>query len=271
MSVTFPVPHPGTKITQQILNALIPSGLFSGMQVFASLVDHGTANGFPSYRRNPEGASKKPKYHNSFSHLGVFIKGSLPLTKVTAGMPPPAFSDLSFSIYGRDVANFYMDRCIAGDEQFLTRGIPRLVVEAYEDPSKMNFDLDEGKRVEELLPRMVTEAEQAWPMGTIIPDPTGPLEWNGMKWRATFPTDHGLKFNLTTGLPELFHYQRYNDAFPLETIVRVKGSGGSSSTGTPRVKSGQELNFIIAVGSCFTVPNQVEAVNSAVAQFVEVK
>lgn len=271
MQVTIPVPHPGTKVSQKLLNDLRTIGVFPGMQLFASLVEHGTVNGFPSYKRNRDGASKKPKYFTSHSHLGVFIKGALPLTQASPGMPPPSFSDFSFSIYSRAVATFYMDRCIAGDEQFLTRGIPRLVLETYDDPGKMNFDLDEGKKVEDLSPRMVTEEEQAWPLGTIFPNPQGAIEYAGMKWTATFPTDHGLKFNLVTGQPEIFHYQKYNEAFPLETIVRVKGSGGGASAGTPRVKTGQEMNFMVAVAACFTAANQVEAVNSAVAQFVEVK
>lgn len=265
MSVTVPVPYPGTSITQQLLNDLRTRGAFIGMQVYASLVEHGTANGFPSYKRNPSGASRKPKYFTSYSNIGVFIDGSLPMD----GQYSSSFSDPSFWIYSNRLAGFYRERIIADDEQFVKLGIPRLVIREFDDPEYMNFDLDDGKGVMDLQSRMVTTAEQPWPFGTIFPDETGPIEIGGVKYRATFPSNHGLKFNLATGLPEIFHYEEYNRANPLETVVRVKGKGGTVS-GSIQVKAG--INLRNSLFPLMMQPNLTDSeFNNAVINLLEVK
>lgn len=271
MQTTIPVPHPGAKITQSILNDLRTLGVFSGMQVFASLVEHGTTNGFPSYKRYPQGTSQKPKYFTSYSPLGVFIEGALPLAKAVPGYPPASLSDPSFNIYSMRVANFYHERCIAEDQEFLTLGIPRLVIRSYPDEGKMNFDMDEGKTVADLTPRTITDVEQAWPLGTIFPYQGGPITYQGWQFKATLPENLGLKFNLSTGLPEIFDYQKYDRAFPLETVVKVKGTGGGTSGGTPTIKAGQEEVFIQSLNAAWWAQNRVSAANDVVKKFVEVK
>jgi len=224
MKVTFPVPHVGAVITQSQLEDLRPRGFFLGMSVFATLVDYGQ----PTF---PQDAAR-PKYFTSLSNLGVFIDGSL----VLDGPYAAAFSDDAFSIYSHALANFYRDRVIAKDQEFRT--IPRLVIRELPDASKLNFAPDIGKDPAALKAgRTVTAAEQPWAFGALLPDPSGPIERGGIKYRAMFPSNHGLKYE--NGLPVAFDYQAYTKAYPLQTIVTV--GGGSSATGTVAVRAGVNL------------------------------
>lgn len=260
MQVTIPVPHPGAKINQDILNKLTTRGVFSGQRVFASLVEYmAPLGGQPQYTIPQDAA--KPKYFFSFSPIGVFIDGSLSLDGIYAS----AFSDESFSIYSKTLADFYRDRIRAKDPEFAT--IPRLVVRPLADFDKLNFAPDIGKDAATLRAgRVVSADEQPWAFGSILPDPTGPIERGGQRFRAMWPSNMGLKYE--NGLPVAFDYQEYDRAFPLTTIVTV---GGGGAAGTARVKAGQEEAFLAAAGAAYFAPDKVAAANNVVKQFVEVK
>lgn len=260
-SVTIPVPHPGAVINHDILDKLYTRGMFNSMRVFASLVEYtAPSNGMPGQSTIPRDAAR-PKYFTSFSPIGVFIDGSLSLDGIYAS----AFSDDSFTIYSKTLADFYRDRVRAKDPQFAT--IPRLVIRPLPDFEKLNFVPDIGKDAEALRAgRTVSSEEQPWMFGSLLVDPTGPIERDGVRFRAMFPSNMGLKYE--NGLPVAFNYQEYDKAFPLVTTVTV-GSGGAS--GKPVVKAGQEEAFIGQVSAAFWAPDKVKAVNNVVAQYVEVK
>lgn len=260
-SVTIPVPHPGATINQPILKRGITRGLYSGQRVFASLVEYmAPSDGGQPQSTIPQDAAI-PKYFNSHSPYGVFIDGSLSLD----GIYTSAFSDESFSIYSKTLADFYRDRVRAKDPEFAT--IPRLVLRPLPDFDKLNFAPDIGKNVDALRAgRVVSANEQPWAFGSIIVDPTGPIERDGVKFRAMWPSNMGLKYE--NGLPVAFDYQEYDRAFPLTTVVSV---GGGAAGGTPKVKSGQEEAFLAAAGAAYFAPDRVLAANNVVKQFVEVK
>jgi len=262
MSVTIPVPHPGATINQDILTRLQTRGLLNGMRCFASVVEYTKpSNGMPGQSTIPQDAAL-PKYFTSFAPIGVFIDGSLSLDGIYAS----AFSDDSFQIYSKTLADFYRDRVRAKDPQFAT--IPRLVIRALPDFDLLNFAPDIGKNEDTLRAgRVVTSTEQPWMFGSLLVDPTGPIEREGVKFRAMFPPNMGLKYE--NGLPVTFNYQEYDKAFPIQTIVQV--GGGGTSTGKPVVKAGQEEAFIGQVSAAWWAPDKVTAVNNVVAQYVEVK
>lgn len=261
MSVTIPVPHPGATINQAILKRGITRGLYNGMRVFASLVEYmAPSDGGQPQSTIPQEAAR-PKYFFSWSPIGVFVDGSLSLDGIYAS----AFSDESFSIYSKTLADFYRDRVRAKDPQFST--IPRLVIRALPDFDKLNFSPDVGGNADALRAgRVVTITEQPWAFGSIIADPTGPIERDGAKFRAMWPSNMGLKYE--NGLPVAFDYQEYDRAFPITTVVSV---GGAPAAGTARVKPGQEEQFLAAAGAAYFAPDRVLAANNVVKQFVEVK
>lgn len=262
MSVTIPVPHPGATINQPIIKRGITRGLYSGQRVFASLVEYmAPSDGGQQQSTIPQDAAR-PKYFASLSPIGVFIDGSLSLDGIYAS----AFSDESFSIYSKTLADFYRDRVRAKDPQFST--IPRLVVRPLPDFDKLNFAPDIGKNADALRAgRVVSADEQPWSFGSILMDPTGPIERDGVKFRAMWPSNMGLKYE--NGLPVAFDYQEYDRAFPLTTVVSV--GGGTATGGTPKVKAGQEEAFLAAAGAAYFAPDRVLAANNVVKQFVEVK
>lgn len=234
MQVTIPVPHPGAVINQSILDLLRIRGMFLGQTVFASLVEYTSpSNGMPGQTTFPTDAAR-PKYFTSLSNLGIFIDGSL----VLDGPYAAAFSDPSFQIYSQRLAEFYRGRVIAKDPQFAT--IPRLVIRELPDANKLNFSLDIGGNADALRKgRTVTAAEQPWSFGFLLQDEVGPIERNGIRYRATFPSNHGLKYE--NGLPVTFDYQAYDKAFPLETIVQVGGGAKGSVSIKPGVNVRQAL------------------------------
>lgn len=258
-SVTIPVPHPGAVINQDILTRLQTRGFFLGQSVFASLVEYmAPSNGMPGQSTIPTKAGL-PKYFTSLSNLGIFIDGSL----VLDGPYAAAFSDGSFSIYSQRLAEFYRGRVIAKDPQFAA--IPRLVIRELPDAEKLNFTPDIGGNADALRKgRVVTAAEQPWSFGFLLQDETGPIERGGIRYRATFPSNHGLKYE--NGLPVTFDYQAYDKAFPLETIVQVGGGGGSK--GTPAIKSG--VNVRQSLLPAMLGPDD-SALAAAVLSIVEVK
>lgn len=259
MKVTVPVPHPGAVINQSILNDLRTRGMFLGQNVFASLLQHGTANGIPGAPGNPSSAAR-PKYFTSYSNLGIFIDGSLSLD----GPFSSAFSDDSFQIYSKTLSDFYRERIIAGDAEFGT--IPRLVIRELPDAMLLNFSLDIGKPVDQLENRTVSTAEQPWAFGSLLVDPTGPIERGGVKYRAMFPSNHGLKFE--SGLPVAFDYQQYSKAFPIQTVVSV--GGGGAKAGVVAVKSG--INLRANLFPLMMQPSLSDAdFDKAVVAFMEVK
>lgn len=271
MRVTFPVPHPGAVINQSLLNQLQTRGFFLGQSVFASLVEYtAPSNGGQPQSTIPTDA-KLPKYFKSLSPLGIFIDGTL----VLDGPYAAAFSDPSFQIYSSRVAEFYRGRVIAGDSAFGV--IPRLVIREIPDYDKLNFYADvkyaadavaSGKPREivesELRQgRVVSSAEQPWSMGFLLPDDTGPIERGGIRYRATFPSNHGLKFE--NGLPVAFDYQKYSEAFPIQTIVTV---GGGGAKGVAAIKAG--VNVRQALLPAMLGPDDA-ALAAAVLNIVEVK
>lgn len=263
MQVTIPVPHPGATINQPILKLGQTRGLYNGMRVFASLVEYMAPSepGAQPQSTIPQDAAR-PKYFSSWSPIGVFIDGSLSLDGIYAS----AFSDDSFQIYSKTLADFYRDRIRAKDPQFAT--IPRLVVRPLPDFDKLNFAPDIGGNAEALRAgRVVSSSEQPWAFGSILLDPTGPIERDGVKYRAMFPSNMGLKYE--NGLPVAFNYQEYDRAFPIRTVVSV--GGGTTTGGTPMVKAGQEEAFLAAAGAAYFAPDRVLAANNVVKQFVEVK
>lgn len=262
MKVTMTVPHPGAVINQSDLEKLRIRGMFLGQQVFASLVEYGQ----PTI---PTDAAR-PKYFTSLSNLGIFIDGSL----VLDGTYAAAFSDPAFSIYSPTLAQFYRDRTIAKDVEFQT--IPRLVIRELPDAGKLNFSPDvqytknavaSGKTVQlaeaELRAgRTVSAAEQPWAFGALLEDPTGPIERDGKKYRAMFPSNIGLKYE--NGIPVAFDYQEYSRAFPLQTIVTVGGGGGAK--GVAVIKPGVDVRQAL-----FTAMLANADLNKAVLDLVEVK
>lgn len=257
MQVTIPVPHPGAKINQEILNKLTTRGVFSGQRVFASLVEYMAPVGGQPQNTIPQDAAK-PKYFYSFAPLGVFIDGSLSLDGIYAS----AFSDDSFSIYSKTLADFYRDRVRAKDPGFAT--IPRLVIRNLPDYDKLNFAPDIGKDPVALRAgRVVTTQEQPWMFGSLLYDPTGPIERGGVRYRAMFPSNHGLKYE--NGLPVVFDYQEYDTAFPIKTTVYV---GEGSAKGAAVIKSG--VNPRAVLFPAMMSPDDA-ALNAAILSLVEVK
>lgn len=261
VKVTVPVPHPGAVINQPLLNDLRTRGMFLGQNVYASLLSHGTANGIPGAPGNPSSAAR-PKYFTSYSNLGIFIDGSL----VLDGPFSSAFSDDSFKIYSKTLSDFYRERIIAKDyAEFGT--IPRLVIRELPEPGLLNFSLDIGKPEDQLENRTVSTAEQPWAFGSLLVDPGGPIERDGVKYRAMFPSNHGLKFE--NGLPVVFDYQQYNKAFPIINTPSV-GTGGGTKTGAVAVKSG--INLRTNLFPLMMQPTMTDAeFEKAVIAFMEVK
>lgn len=263
MQVTVPVPHPGAIINQPLMSELVKRGLFAGIKPFASLVafsDEG-GTGIPG-RHDAARAAKIPKYYISLAKHGIFIDGSLSLDSEYAS----AFSDESFSIYSTTLANFYRGRIIAKDPEFKT--IPRLVIRDLPDYDKLNFDLDEGKDADVLRAgRTVTNVEQAWSFGFLLLDPTGPYEKDGQKFRPTFPSNHGLKYE--NGRPVVFDYQKYGEAFPINTTVSV--GGGTGAAVKALVRAGQATAFLQAAGMAAFGGNHEVAAAKVIADFLEVK
>lgn len=248
MKVTMTVPHPGAVINQSDLEKLRIRGMFLGQQVFASLVEYGQPT-FPT-------DAARPKYFTSLSNLGIFIGGSL----VLDGPYAAAFSDPAFSIYSPTMAQFYRDRVIAKDAEFVT--IPRLVIRELPDAPKLNFAPDIGKDPATLRAgRTVTAAEQPWAFGALLEDPTGPIERDGKKYRAMFPSNIGLKYE--NGLPVAFDYQEYSRAFPLQTIVTV---GGGGARGVAAIKPGVDVRNALMMAMITNAD-----LNKAVLDLVEVK
>ena len=249
MKVTMTVPHPGAVINQSDLEKLRVRGMFLGQQVFASLVEFNQPT-FPA-------DAAKPKYFNSLASVGIFIDGSL----VLDGPYAAAFSDPAFSLYSPTLAQFYRDRVIAKDPEFAT--IPRLVIRDLPDAGKLNFSPDIGKDPATLKAgRMVTAAEQAWAFGALLEDPTGPIERDGKKYRAMFPSNIGLKYE--NGLPVAFDYQEYSKAFPLQYNVSV---GGGTAKGVAAIKAGVDVRQ--ALLAPMLTPGA--DLNKAVLDLVEVK
>lgn len=271
MSVTIPVPHPGAKINQPLLTRLQTSGFFIGQSVFASVVEYTKpSNGMPGQSTIPT-ASTLPKYFDSIADTGIFIDGTLLLD----GPHAAAFSDPSFQIYSPRVAEFYRARAIAKDPAF--RVIPRLVIRAIPEHRELNFGADmkyASDRVAAGVPhatveaelragRVVSAAEQPWSLGFLLRDPGGPIERDGVKYRATFPSDHILLFK--DGLPYTAQYQKYEEAFPLTTTVTV-GDGGAK--GAVAIKAG--VNVRQALLPAMLGPDDA-ALAAAVLNIVEVK
>ncbi len=270
MQVTIPVPHPGAKINQDILNKLTTRGVFSGQRVFASLVEYMAPVGGQPQNTIPQDAAK-PKYFYSFAPVGVFIDGSLSLDGIYAS----AFSDDSFSIYSKTLADFYRDRVRAKDLEFAT--IPRLVIRELPDYDKLNFLADvryaaaavaAGRKREEVeaelrAGRVVSADEQPWMFGSLLYDPTGPIERGGVRYRAMFPSNHGLKYE--NGLPVVFNYQEYDRAYPIKTTVYV---GEGAAKGTAAIKAG--VNPRATLFPAMMSPDDA-ALNAAILSLVEVK
>lgn len=241
-------PHPGAVINQSDLEKLRIRGMFLGQQVFANLAEYNQST-FPT-------DAARPKYFTSLSTLGIFIDGSL----VLDGPYAAAFSDPAFSIYSPTLAQFYRDRVIAKDPEFAT--IPRLVIRELPDAPKLNFSPDIGKDPVTLKAgRTVTAAEQPWAFGALLEDPTGPIERDGKKYRAMFPSNIGLKYE--NGLPVAFDYQEYSRAFPLQTIVTV---GGGGAKGVAVIKPGVDVRNALMMAMITNAD-----LNKAVLDLVEVK
>lgn len=255
MKVTMTVPHPGAVINQSDLEKLRIRGMFLGQQVFANLAEYNQST-FPT-------DAARPKYFTSLSNLGIFIDGSL----VLDGPYAAAFSDPAFQIYSPTLAQFYRDRVIAKDAEFVTKNaesvtIPRLVIRELPDAPKLNFAPDIGKDPATLKAgRTVTAAEQPWAFGALLEDPTGPIERDGKKYRAMFPSNIGLKYE--NGLPVAFDYQEYSKAYPLQTIVTV---GGGTAKGVASIKPGVDVRQAL-----FTAMLANADLNKAVLDLVEVK
>jgi len=231
-AVCVPFPYVGTPITQSILENLRIRGFFSGVQPFANLAVHGLATGLPN-------AAAKPKYFKSLSPYGIFITGRLKMDGVYA----QAFSSPSFNIYSPTFATFLRDRVVARDPEFAE--IPAVDFALYPDYDKLNMTPDYGKDPAVLnAGRVVTAEEQAWPLGTLHSDPVGNIELYGSKYRASFPSNHGIKFD-SAGRPVVFSIEEYNAAFPIKTKVYV--GDVPTTAGTIKLASGTDEAFKDAV------------------------
>ncbi len=177
----------------------------------------------------------------------LFVSGSLDLTA------PGAFSDYSFQCYSPTVARFYQERLKAGDKRFAL--IPKLIGVEIANESKllkMDFSVEAPNR---LYSRRVTADEAAYPIATLLKDPTGPLP-GGYRW--TLASNRGLCFDPVTGQVQSFDYQEYDKAFPIKTTVSV--GGGSTERPAPRLKAGTTPDsFCLAAFSALLGPGTSQA------------
>ena len=217
------LPTPGFVISQaEIAENRKVGTMPSAVEAYASFIAYW--DGKPTYLPND---ASKSKYWAAAPGLTnfLFVSGSLDLSA------PGAFSDYSFSCYSPTLANFYRERLKAGDARLTV--IPKLIGVAIENEAslmKMTFSYASPTN---LYARVVTDEEAAYPLATLLKDPTGPLP-GGFRW--TFASNRGLCFDPATGQVQSFDYQEYDKAFPLKTTVSVGGSAGRT---TPRLKAGQ--------------------------------
>lgn len=223
MSIFLNLPTPGFVISQTELDDNQKVGAMpSAVEAYASL---------PAYWGDkityvPNDASKlkywaAPSGETNF----LFVSGSLDLTA------PGAFSDYSFQCYSPTVAGFYQERLKAGDKRFAL--IPKLIGVEIANESKllkMDFSVEAPNR---LYSRRVTADEAAYPIATLLKDPTGPLP-GGFRW--TFASNRGLCFDPVTGQVQSFDYQEYDKTFPIKTSVSVGEPNGGRTA--PRLKAG---------------------------------
>lgn len=220
-SIFLNLPTAGFVISQAEIDKNVQVGAMpSAVRAYASLISYW--NGKPETIPSDSNRLKywaAPSGETNF----LFVSGSLDLA--AAG----AFSDYSFSCYSPTVANFYRERLRAGDARLAV--IPKLIG-VQVDPSmllKMNFDVASPT---DLYSRRVTADEAAYPLATLLKDPTGPLP-GGYRW--TFASNRGLCFDPATGQAQSFDYQEYDKAFPIKTTVSV-GAPAAGRT-TPRLKA----------------------------------
>lgn len=223
MSIFLNLPTPGFVISQSELAENRKVGTMpSSVEAYASLPAYW--DGKPTYQ--PNDASKLKYWAAASGEINfLFVSGSLDLTA------PGAFSDYSFSCYSLTVASFYRERLKAGDTRFAL--IPKLIAVEIENQSKllkMDFSVEAPDR---LYSRRVTADEAAYPIATLLADPTGPLP-GGYRW--TFASNRGLCFDPATGQVQSVDYQEYDRAYPIKTTVSVGGTGGGRTA--PRLKPG---------------------------------
>ena len=228
MSIFLNLPTAGHIISQAEIDKNVQVGAMpSAVRAYASLVSYW--GGKPEVQPN-EGNRLKYWASPSGETNFLFVSGRLDLSA------PDAFSDYSFQCYSPTVANFYRERLKAGDARL--KVIPKLAGISV-DPSmllKMNFEFASPT---ELYSRRVTAEEAAYPIATLLQDPTGPLK-GGYRW--TFASNRGLCFD-QTGQVQSFDYQEYDKAYPIKTTVSV---GEPTGRTTPRLKAG-----ITQEGFCF--------------------
>lgn len=230
MNLTIPVPHPGAVITAEILSELRKRGVIpSDVTAFHAIDGYAAAFG-GSLPYVPQDASAEKRW----ADLGrpteyLTIGGALDTSN------PVTWSDFTMAVVGRTIANFWQDRAAAKDPVFAR--IPRLVKYSVGEPSRMNMAADVGRTPG---PRTVSLTEVPYPLAKLQDDPVGD---GGKRW--SWPTNHALRFSPTTGLPEVFDYQAYSQAYPIVTTVSVGGGGA----GSIRVRGMSDGAFLAAAGA----------------------
>ncbi len=230
MNLTIPVPFPGATITADIIGELRKRGVLpSDVTAFHAIEGFAAAFGYLPYI--PSDAHEEKRW----ADLGkpteyLTIIGYLDTSN------PATWSDFTMSVVGRTIAQFWQDRVAAKDPVFAR--IPRFAKFAVMEPSKMNMSVDIGRIAG---PRQVSLTEVPYPLAKLQDDPVGE---GGKRW--SWPTNQGLRFNPSTGLPEVFDYQEYSRAYPITTTVSVGGG-----TGTIRVKGTDEAFLAASAAALF--------------------
>lgn len=225
MPLLVMLPLPGATITQDTIDELRKRGVIPvDVIAFHAIESYAAALG-GSLTTLPVAASKPKRWADRSSAPAEYItvEGSLDTSQSST------WSDFTMTVVGRTIANFWQERAFAKDQAFAR--IPRLVTYSVGvDSFNMNLLADYGRKVG---PRTVDTAEAPYPLAKSAPNTV-----NGWTW----PTNHAMRFNPTTGLVEVFDYQEYGVTFPIVTTVSVGGGG----TGTIRVKGMSDESFLQA-------------------------
>lgn len=252
LNVTVSVPYPGATIDQDLLRELRKRGVLpSDITAFHAIDGFAAAFG-GSLPYVPADSNAEKRWADTGKPTEyITINGFLDTSN------PATWSDFTMTVVGLTIANFWRERVTAKDPLFAR--IPRLVKYTVAEPRGMNMTADVGRIPG---PRQVSITEVPYPLAKLQDDPSGD---NGKRW--SWPPNHALRFNPTTGLPEVFDYQEYGKAYPITTTVSVGGGG----TGTIRVKGMSDEGFLsVAAGAIFGVGTPADRVAKIIGN-LEVK
>jgi len=229
MSLLVTLPLPGATITQETLAELRKRGVLPSDITAFSAIDAFAAAFGGSLPFVPQDATGEKRWADTGRPTEYITVSGFLDTK-----NPATWSDFTMTVVGLTIARFWQERAAAQDHVF--GRIPRLVKYSSSEGLKMNMAADVGRTPG---PRTVSLIEAPYPLAKLQDDSSGD---GGKRW--SWPTNHAMRFNPSSGLVEVFDYQEYSRAFPIVTTVSV-GAG----TGAIRLRGMSDEAFLAAAGA----------------------